>query len=202
MTKVKPSNTIDSDIQKPSIEDMDNIATAYGADDDTGLNPEEQHQQLVRQVLRLKLKGLSVTDTAKYLGVGYKKVEKLITEANNGLRDNIKDFDYPLFIGESMEFFNEVRDTNMALANSTQVTNAAAKALLMRTAMTAEVNKHNFLAKVGLFQQKPSETAFVEEELKPDDGDTTDGDDFTQFLKDVAMASAETKTKKKTKLLN
>ena len=198
--KVTATDTIDVVINKPTVEQMDNIATAYGKDDDIGLTPEEQHQQSIRQVIRLRLKGLSVTDTAKFLDIGYNRTKELITEGNAHMRNEVKDFDYPLFIGESMEFFNEVRNTNMALANSTQVSNPAAKALLMRTAMQAEVNKHNLLAKVGLFQQKPSDSAFEEKPQKEIETDTTDADDFNSFLEDIAMATAS--EKKKTKLLN
>ena len=61
--------------------------------------------------------------------------------------------------------------------------------------MQAETNKHNFLAKVGLFKQKPSDTAFIEDQSTEDEAESTDADDFNSFLEDIAMATQKEKPK-------
>lgn len=178
--KIKAADTL-------TVEDMDNIATSYGNDDEKPLTAEEQRELQVRQAMRLRLKGLTLVDISKYMGLTYDNIRTLITEANAQLRSEVQDFDYPLFIGDSIAFFNEIRDSNMALANSNAAATPAMKTLCMRTAMQAETSKHNFLGKVGLFS-RPSNSGVFEPEVK-EEKETTDADDFQEFLKDIAEAS-------------
>lgn len=178
--KVQPSTVID-------MEELDEVATSQGRDDELPLTQEEAHELQVRQVLRLRLKGLTLMDISKYIGKSFQKTKELMAEANAGIRAEIQDFDYPLFIGDSIHFYNEVRDSNMALANSADTTTPAMKTLCMRTAMTAETAKHNFLQKVGLFS-RPSNSSVFEPEIQ-ESKESTDADDFQEFLQDIANAS-------------
>lgn len=178
--KVQPSATI-------NVEELDQVATSQGRDDEIPLTELEAHELQVRQVLRLRLKGLTTMDISKYIGKSFQKTRDLMAEANAAIRAEVQDFDYPLFIGDSIHFFNEVRDSNMAMANSAETKTPAMKALCMRTAMSAETAKHNFLQKVGLFS-RPSNSSVFEPAIQ-ESKETTDADDFQEFLRDIAEAS-------------
>ena len=131
-------------------------------------------------VLRFKLRGLSRAEIACAVGVSVATIEKDIATLNKQLRTDVADFDFPLFLGQTMAFFDECRNSAMAIYDNTDNPEAIRLGAL-KTAMGAETDKVNLLARVGLFENQP--TVFVPDS---ETSKETDGEQFQKFMKVVA----------------
>ena len=134
-------------------------------------------------VQRLKMRGLSRTEIAAALGFSVATIEKDISAINKQIRIEVLDFDYPLFIGQSVAFYDEVRNSSMVIA-ANEENSEVIRLGAYKTAMAAETNKINLLARVGLFDNQSDvfnpESAAGEER--------TDGDDFRDFIEELWSA--------------
>ena len=132
-------------------------------------------------VLRLKMRGLSRAEIAAALGFSVSTIEKDITEINKQLRTEVQNFDYQLFIGQSMAFYEEVRNATMVIAADGDNT-AVVRLGALKVALNAEVDKISLLEKIDAFD----ETHLV---LNPDSPlhseEQSDAEDFRQFMKAV-----------------
>ena len=134
------------------------------------------------------MRGLSRAEIAAALGFSVSTIEKDITEINKQLRTEVQNFDYQLFIGQSMAFYEEVRNATMVIAADGD--NAAVVRLgALKVALNAEVDKISLLEKIGAFD----ETHLV---LNPDSPlhseEQSDAEDFRQFMKEVLKTSNAT----------
>ena len=138
-------------------------------------------------VHRLKVWGFSIVQIANVLGFSPASIEKDIALINKQLRAEVYNFDYPLFIGQSIRFFEEVRNIAMSVtdSNATDVVKLGA----LKTALDAEQNKAVFLERVGAFANIPNQ--FIPDSL--DDADETDGEQFEKFMR-AFVAYAKTKS--------
>ena len=139
-------------------------------------------------VLRLKMRGLSRAEIAAALGFSVSTIEKDITEINKQLRAEVRNFDHHLFIGQSMAFYEEVRNATMVIAADGD--NAAVVRLgALKVALNAEIDKISLLEKIGAFD----ETHLV---LNPDSHlhseEQSDAEDFRLFMKEVLKTSNAT----------
>ena len=98
----------------------------------------------------------------------------------NGNDLDVADFDFPLFLGQTMAFFDECRNSAMAIYDNSDNSEAIRLGAL-KTAMGAETDKVNLLARVGLFENQP--TVFVPDS---ETSEETDGEQFQKFMKVVA----------------
>ena len=128
-------------------------------------------------VHRLKVRGLSIVQIANVLGFSPASIEKDIAVINKQLRAEVHNFDYPLFIGQSVRFYDEVRDIAMGITDSTasDITKLGA----IKTALAAETDKATFLERVGAFANLPNHFVAIPET----DKESSDGDDFKEFAK-------------------
>lgn len=105
-----------------------------------------------KQVLRLMLRGVPKQTIAEHLGLTVRQVYEDATEINRDLRSELQNFDYPLYIGMSVSFYDEARNIALRLATDNKEKSNTTKMTALRVALQAEDSKHDFLAKVGLFR--------------------------------------------------
>lgn len=105
-----------------------------------------------KQILRLVLRGVPKQTIAEHLGIGLRQVYEDMVEINRDMREEIQNFDYPVYIGMSVAFYDEARNTALRLATDTKEKSNAVKMAALRVALQAEDSKHDFLSKVGLFK--------------------------------------------------
>ena len=132
-------------------------------------------------VLRLKMRGLSRAEIAAALGFSVSTIEKDITEINKQLRTEVRNFDHHLFIGQSMAFYEEVRNATMVIAADGD--NAAVVRLgALKVALNAEVDKISLLEKIGAFDETHR---ILNPESPHGSEEQSDAEDFRQFMKAV-----------------
>ena len=132
-------------------------------------------------VLRLKMRGLSRGEIAAALGFSVSTIEKDITAINKQLRAEVQNFDYQLFIGQSMAFYEEVRNATMVIAADSD--NAAVVRLgALKVALNAEVDKISLLEKIGAFDET---NLALNPESPHGSEEQSDAEDFRQFMKAV-----------------
>lgn len=105
-----------------------------------------------RQVLRLTLRGVPKQTIAEHLGITLRQVYEDMSEINREMREEIQNFDYPIYIGHSVAFYDEARNIALRLATDTNEKSNSTKMAALRVALQAEDSKHDFLSKVGLFK--------------------------------------------------
>jgi len=138
--------------------------------------------------LRLKMRGLSRAEIAAALGFSVATIEKDITEINKQLRTEVQNFDYQLFIGQSMAFYEEVRNATMVIAADSD--NAAVVRLgALKVALNAEVDKISLLEKIGAFDET---NLALNPESPHDSEEQSDAEDFRLFMKEVLKTSNAT----------
>lgn len=145
-------------------------------------------------VHRLKVRGMSIAQIANVLGFSPASIEKDIAVINKQLRAEVHNFDYPLFIGQSMRFFEEVRNISMGIAdsNASDITKLGA----IKTALAAETDKAAFLERVGAFANLPNHFVAIPDSL--DDQEETDGQQFQKFMKAFIAEWESKKTENET----
>ena len=132
-------------------------------------------------VLRLKMRGLSRAEIAAALGFSVSTIEKDITEINKQLRTEVQNFDYQLFIGQSMAFYEEVRNATMVIAADGDNT-AVVRLGALKVALNAEVDKISLLEKIGAFDET---NLALNPESQHGSEEQSDAEDFRQFMKAV-----------------
>lgn len=105
-----------------------------------------------KQILRLVLRGVPKQTIAEHLGLTIRQVYEDMVEINRDMRTELQNFDYPVYIGMSVAFYDEARNVALRLATDTKEKSNAIKMTALRVAIQAEDSKHDFLTKVGLFK--------------------------------------------------
>lgn len=108
-----------------------------------------------KQVHRLLLRGVPRVTIAEYLGVGLETIHSDAKIITHEMRKELREFDYTVYIGSSIAFFEECRNIALRLATDTTEKSNGVKMSAIRTAIEAEKAKHDFFSKVGLFRLVP-----------------------------------------------
>ena len=99
---------------------------------------------------RLQSRGLSVAQISQQMNISTITAEAYLKEVRNSLKLDPKNLDVGYYMGESLAFFQEIRQ--MALMQASAASNSAGiKLTAMRTAIEAERSKNEFLTKIGLY---------------------------------------------------
>lgn len=105
-----------------------------------------------KQVQRLLLRGVPRVAIANYLGVSIDTIHSDVKFINAAMRQEMQNFDYPMYIGQSLSFYDECKLLAMRLANDNKEKSNGVKMTAVRTALEAEKAKHELLKTVGLFK--------------------------------------------------
>lgn len=139
-----------------------------------------------KQVLRLLLRGVPQLTIAGHLGVSLATVRMDVLEINKEMRGSVRNLDYPLFIGQTLAFFEEARNIALRIASDKDMKDIGSQIRALSTAIQAESEKHRYLEKVGLYNiPKPSEGFGIVGE-----GASSDGGDFADFMRTVRISQA------------
>lgn len=111
----------------------------------------EERDYRLKQILRLILRGVPRKTIAEHLGLSMPQLEKDIKELNQHVKDEVSNMDFPLFIGMTLNFFDEARNIALRTATDTKEASNMTKMRALDTALKAEVEKHKYLQLVGLY---------------------------------------------------
>lgn len=111
------------------------------------------------QIHRLMLRGVPAKTIAEHLGISIHTVysdRKIIQE---GMRKEVQEMDYPLYIGSSMAFYDECRNIALRIASDTAKNEKGGdkvpvltRLAALQTAIKSEDSKNSFLGKLGLYK--------------------------------------------------
>lgn len=104
------------------------------------------------QIHRLLLRGVPPKTIAEHLKISIHTVYADKKVINAKIRTEIQEMDYPLYIGQSVAFYDEVRNIALRMATDTQEKSSIAKIAALQQALKAEDSKNNFLGKLGLYK--------------------------------------------------
>lgn len=149
----------------------------------------EEMEYRQRQVLRLLLRSVPRKTIAQYLGISLATLYQDISEINREMREEVQNMDYPLFIGQTMAFFDEARSLALRMATDQNEKSSMAKIRALSTALQAESEKHRYLTLVGLYKVGVPGEAFPRVAESEAGVFTDDGQDLHRFLEAVTGQS-------------
>ncbi len=177
-------------------EELDLIAKT-GAQKEGGGTPEAL--EFRRHILlRLLLRGVSHAQIQEYLGISKSTLYHDIRHINDQMTGEVTDFNYPLFIGKTLAFYDEARNIALRVAADERMmmTNPRAKhkkpqplrslvgmatrMTALNAAINAENSKHTFLRLAGLYTTAEAETGNPFDSQNSDKG--TDADSLREAL--------------------
>lgn len=166
-----------------SPEELESIANPPEAPkEDYSRGTPEEIEYRRKQVLRLTLRGVPQRTIAEHLKVSLGTINNDIRMNNEGIRSEVENLDVPLFVGQTLSFYDEVR--NIALRMATDKNEKDKRILLgaLREATNAETAKHNFLQTVG-FYKVPTMELMLRRILEGTASQVDDAADFANFMK-------------------
>lgn len=99
---------------------------------------------------RLMIRGLTTAQIAEQMNVSKLTAASYVKHVEKSLRLDPKILDVGYYMGESMSFFQEIRQ--MALLHASSSGNSVGQKLMaMRLALEAESSKNSFLQKIGVY---------------------------------------------------
>lgn len=107
-----------------------------------------QHRRT--QVSRMLLRGVSRADIATHLEISVSSVTADVRAVRREWRMSVNTYNISEQIGESLEFYREIRDLNLREATDPQTKRSDAMRA-SEVALRAEDSKNSFLARVGLY---------------------------------------------------
>lgn len=178
---------------KITAEQVEGILTSEhltGADGRARATVEEAEFRRV-QIHRLLLRGVPPKTIAEHLKISIHTVYSDKKIINSKIRNEIQEMDYPLYIGQSVAFYDEVRNIALRMATDTQEKSSIAKIAALQQAIKAEDSKNNFLGKLGLYKSVNPTDPFSNIRTGKT-AQQSDGTDIEKFLSLAAMASQGT----------
>ena len=149
--------------------------------------PAETVEYRRRLVLRLVIRGVPKAVIAEHLGVTLDTVYGDVKDLNRDMRNELRNFDYPSYIGMSVAFYDEAR--NLALRMASTVDDSSVRVSALKAAIAAEDSKHNFFTKVGLHKVTTPTDPFNSMQTGRQ-GSYSDENDMSKFLS-LVNASVE-----------
>lgn len=135
-----------------------------------------------KQIHRLLLRGVPKKTICEYLNIPVSSFYKDLNAINCKLREEIMTMDYPLFIAQSVSFFDEARNIALRLATDTKERSNMVKMRALDVAIKAEAEKHKYLGTIGLYKSpSPIDTG--------QGAKTNDADDFMSLLANAAAGA-------------
>lgn len=150
---------------------------------DTVGSTKEEIEYRQRQVHRLLLRGIPKKAIADYIGYSFPQLYKDIQDIEQKLKHGIAAMDYPLFVAQTLAFFDEAR--NVAMRFSSEQVSMAYRLQALRVAIEAEEAKHRYLHLAGLYRAANPITPATQQQ---------DDKDFDKFLEVFTGESKEIST--------
>jgi hypothetical protein len=141
-----------------------------------------------KQVLRLVLRGVPKQTIAEHLGVSIYSVYDDVKELTREMRQELRAFDYPGYIGMSLAFYDECRNIALRLATDNNEKSNGVKMQALRTAVAAEDSKHTFLTRIGLHKVTTPTDPFNSIQTGRS-GSYSDENDIQSFMQLIAQAT-------------
>jgi len=104
------------------------------------------------KVQKLVMRGVHKAEIAEYLGIHLKTVYADMAALKKQIRKNVMQMDMPLFVGETMSFYDEVKQISLRMATDPNEKDKKIKMAALREAVNAEDSKHRFLALSGMYK--------------------------------------------------
>lgn len=139
------------------------------------------------QVSRMVLRGISKADIAKHLEISYSSVTADVRAVRREWRASVNQYNISEQIGESLDFYREIRDLNLreAIDPANKVSDLIRAS---EAALRAEDSKNAFLTKVGLYDVLDQEKrdAFRSQATRELDADASE---FTKVISFIGAAA-------------
>ena len=129
-------------------------------------SPEELEMRRSK-VQRLIMRGIHKQDIADALGIHLKTVYSDINAMKKQIRQNVMQMDLPLFVGETLEFYDEIKQIALRMASGHEFKDPKVRLQALREAVNAEDSKHRFLSLAGLYKAVTPSKAYAS--LQQDD---------------------------------
>lgn len=150
---------------------------------------EEAREARLILIQRYLSRGITKGEIAKQLGLSVSMVYYLIKQLQEKVVNDLNKMKWPVYIAETIAFYDEIRQNAMLVASTSKATNSAAKMGCFRTAMRAEEEKQRFLALCGIFKSETA-IALAQRTMLPghDDTDQMKHEDavVAEFTNDLA----------------
>jgi hypothetical protein len=146
---------------------------------------EELEQKLVL-LQRLLFRNVSKKDISVMLQCTIRQVYNLIELLKTRTVNEVRNMDYPLFIGQTVDFYNEIRGMALLTASSKEISDHRIKLTAMQVALRAEEEKHKFFALAGIYKTAPAQnyaTQFMTTKASSNDGEINPHD----IVSDLAL---------------
>lgn len=171
----------DLDIIVDGLEDKDQKIKRTG---EVSRADEEGLEIRRKQVLRLLLRGVPKPTIRDYLGISNATMYRDIEALNSTMREEVQNFDIPLFVGYTLAFYDEVRNVALRMASDKKnVKDIRGINMSLQTALKAEADKHQYLRLTGLYGIAEKTQALYRDVAGVDSGEHyDDGEDFTKFI--------------------
>lgn len=101
-------------------------------------------------IYRLSIRGMSERQIAEQLDIAQHTVARALERLNKTLRLDPKKLDVGHYMGETLAFYQEIRQMALLVSSNTKETTST-KLNAMRVAMQAETDKNLFLTRVGVY---------------------------------------------------
>lgn len=104
-----------------------------------------------KQILRLMLRGVPTMTIAEHLGLTIRLVYEDKAVITREMREELRQLDYPTYIGMSMAFYDEVRNQLLRVGGD-QKESMSNRIRALTASLMAEKDKHELMNRVGLFK--------------------------------------------------
>jgi len=125
-------------------------------------SPSKEELEVRRsKVQKLVMRGIHKQDIADHLGINLKTVYSDLKSIKKNIRKNVMQLDYPLFVGETMAFYEEVKQISLRMATDSNITDKKLKLAALREATNAEDSKHRFLTQAGMYKSVNTDSVYA-----------------------------------------
>jgi len=110
----------------------------------------EVHRDQLLLAYRLNQRGVNTQNIADNMKVSTKQAERYIREAKSLLRIDPQRIDIPQQVGETLNFYEDVRSMALAIA-STQQASPTQRLNAMTVALSCEKDRNEFMTRIGVY---------------------------------------------------
>ena len=142
---------------------------------------EEELELRRRSILRLTLRGVPKPKIREFLQISQATLYRDLEAINDVMREEVNNFDLPLFVGQTIHFFRDVRNIAYRMATDPNVKDNRLKLMALRTAVEVEREQHKYLSLTGLYGKAEASHALYRNVTGADD-EVDDAADFGKFF--------------------